>query len=49
MTREEELLALIRWAYEITEEALFLRGRESRDALVKASADINQKFKAYVK
>ena len=46
MTRDEELLALIRWAYELTERALFLKGHAARQALVRAASEINQRFKA---
>jgi len=46
---ETELLALIRWAYELTERALFLKGHEARKALVQAACEINHKFKVVVR
>jgi len=42
---EAELKALIKWAYEMTEQALWLKGHAARKAMVKACAEINQKFK----
>lgn len=45
MSREDQLLALIRWAYDLTEKALWLKGHAARTALVKAASDINNRFK----
>ena len=42
----DELLALIRWAHELTERALFLKGHAARQAMVKACCEINARFKS---
>lgn len=49
MTREQQLDALVRWAYELTEKALWLKGHAARVALVKAAADINNRFKEFAR
>jgi hypothetical protein len=40
-----DLLALIRWAYGLTERALFLKGHAARQAMAKACSEINHRFK----
>lgn len=49
VSRESQLHALVRWAYELTERALWLKGHAARVALIKAAADINNRFKEFAR
>jgi len=45
--KESQFLELIRWAYQLTEAALFLKGHAARQAMVRACSEINHRFKEF--
>jgi hypothetical protein len=43
----EELLAMIKWAHEATEKALWLKGHAARQEMARVCSNINLHFKPY--